>query len=257
MNGLKIYAITLVIGLFSLLIPNTGHSYAHYSAADIQSMVIEEANRQGLSPALALAIAKVESDFDPYALSHAGARGVMQIMPLTATQEFQTPASRLYDPQVNIRLGVSFIKHLINAYDGRVDIALSHYNGGSRVKGADGRLRIIPATRQYVTKVLDYQQTYKGQIHSFSSPRSSHYAQQIASDKVKTPNTYRLLNVAANDSADKRIAQLQKLRVHNLTRNTHSVQYRQDVGMPAHRTHPDKQSMMRANVARWESIYTK
>lgn len=50
---------------------------------------------------------------------------------------------------------------MIKTYDNYVDIALSHYNGGSRVRGAHGVLRVIPATRGYVRKVMDYRIEYK------------------------------------------------------------------------------------------------
>ena len=127
----------------------------------VMRIVVEEAQKAGISPELALAVAQVESNFTTHALSHAGARGVMQIMPATARGEFGVSADRLYNPRVNAKLGSEFLRQLIDRYDGRLDIALSHYNGGSRVRLPNGGLRVIPATRGYVDKVLDKVTVYR------------------------------------------------------------------------------------------------
>ncbi len=136
--------------------------------ADIQALIVREANRQNFPPALALAVARVESNFDARAKSSAGARGVMQIMPATAEQELGVPRRKLYDPETNIRAGIRFLDQLIDTYDGRWDIALSHYNGGSAVTNQWGRLRVIPATRNYVDQVLAYNRTYEQQLGAYS-----------------------------------------------------------------------------------------
>ena len=122
------------------------------SQAELSRMLVREAIATGVEPELALAVAKVESNFDPEALSHAGARGIMQIMPATARDEFGIPRYRLYDPQTNIRIGVRYLRQLLDQY-GDEALALSHYNGGSRVRRQDGTLAVIPATRDYVNKV--------------------------------------------------------------------------------------------------------
>ena len=121
----------------------------------VKSIIVQKAESQGLPVSLALAVARVESNFDPRALSHAGARGVMQIMPATAEKTLGVSRHQLYDPKVNIEAGIRFLKRLIDTYDGRIDIALSHYNGGSAVNQS-GRLRVIPATRRYVNKVCNW-----------------------------------------------------------------------------------------------------
>ncbi|WP_299071851.1 lytic transglycosylase domain-containing protein [uncultured Paraglaciecola sp.] len=143
-----------------LSISTTSFAYSEQEA-EIKKIVIEQAKIIGVEPALALGIARVESNFNPLALSSAGAKGVMQIMPQTAKLEFGVPSYKLYNPTTNIKIGIEFIKHLIEVYDGRVDIALSHYNGGSRVRSATGELGVIPATKQYVRSVLQYAHQYK------------------------------------------------------------------------------------------------
>lgn len=129
----------------------------------IKQMILEEASQLGVSPSLAMAVAHVESFFNPRALSHAGARGVMQIMPATARGEYGIQADALWDPRLNIRLGLHFLNRLIDRYQGRVDLALSYYNGGSAV-GTLPNARIIPATRSYVSKVLKLRTEYRTKL---------------------------------------------------------------------------------------------
>ena len=83
----------------------------------------------------------------------------MQIMPLTAKSEYGIGPELLWNPRINTRLGIHFLRRLLVRYKGRVDLALSYYNGGSAV----GRLpdaRVIPATRKYVRKVQKYRADY-------------------------------------------------------------------------------------------------
>lgn len=131
--------------------------------AEVRAIVIREAGNMRVPPSLALAVAHAESDFNPRALSHKGARGVMQIMPATARGEYGIRADALWDPTLNVRIGLHFLRRLIDQYRGRVDLALSYYNGGSRV----GRLpnaRVIPATRRYVERVLHLRRMYRRQL---------------------------------------------------------------------------------------------
>lgn len=130
---------------------------------DVKRLVIAEAERLRVPVSLALAVAHAESNFDPAARSHKGARGVMQIMPLTAKGEYGIAPRLLWHPRLNIRLGLHFLKRLIHRYDGRVDLALSYYNGGSRV-GTLPNARVIPATAGYVAKVRRLRRHYQRQL---------------------------------------------------------------------------------------------
>jgi len=126
----------------------------------VRALVAAEARSMGLPVDLALAVAKAESDFDPRALSRKGARGVMQIMPATAIGEYGIHPDLLWNPRINVRLGLHFLRRLIARYRGRVDLALSYYNGGSAV-GTWPRARIIPATHGYVLKVQRLRRHYR------------------------------------------------------------------------------------------------
>lgn len=127
--------------------------------AAVALMVIEEAAETRVPPALALAVAMVESRLRPDAVSPQGARGVMQIMPATAEGEFGVDPDDLWDPRVNARLGVRFLDHLIARYGG-IESALAHYNGGSRA--AEWlRGNTSESIRRYVDLVMRYYRFYQ------------------------------------------------------------------------------------------------
>jgi len=133
---------------------------------EIRTIIAEETAKNGQVPlSLALAVAKVESDLRPDAVSSAGARGVMQIMPATAMGEFGVPASALADPRVNVRLGVAYLERLYNRYGGDWEMALSHYNGGSlpMASGQSGAKQFVAHdyTRQYVADVMKWDAVYR------------------------------------------------------------------------------------------------
>lgn len=132
---------------------------------DVKKLVAREAARMHLPVSLALAVAHVESNFNPRARSHKGARGVMQIMPATARGEYGIQPHQLWNPRINVRLGLHFLRRLIDRYNGRVDLALSYYNGGSAVdRYGRHRPRVIPYTRKYVAKVKRLQRYYRRQL---------------------------------------------------------------------------------------------
>ncbi len=130
----------------------------------IQVLVAEEAVRMGVPVSLALAVAHAESNFNPRAESHKGARGVMQIMPQTARGEYGIDPDLLWDPRINVRVGLHFLKRLIRRYRGRVDLALSYYNGGSAV-GDLPYARVIPATTRYVARVQRLRRYYSARLN--------------------------------------------------------------------------------------------
>jgi soluble lytic murein transglycosylase-like protein len=149
---------------FLLIITYTPADAARTSKDTIKHMVAREARDLGIPVSLALAIAHAESSFNPSAVSHKGARGVMQIMPATALGEYGIHPRLLWNPRVNIRLGLHYLGRLIRKYRGRTDLALSFYNGGSAV-GPPHKARIIPATYPYVRKVLRLQEMYRDRIY--------------------------------------------------------------------------------------------
>lgn len=136
--------------------------------AEVKRIVVEESLRAGFPPSLAMAVAKAESDFDDAARSSAGARGVMQIMPKTARDLYGVAPDELWDARLNVQLGIDYLESLIRRYNGRWEIALSHYNGGSAV-GDPANPKVIPATSAYVNKVLRLQRKYRAEARSWAA----------------------------------------------------------------------------------------
>ena len=165
----------MLVVTFSSLSSLAAASSATQTQHHIKMIIVAEALKsRHVSPSLALAVAEVESGFRPQVVSHKGAIGVMQIMPATSRQVFGVNPNRLYQPDLNIRLGIRFLDDLIATYDGRVEIALSHYNGGSRVNRTQPP-SIIPATRGYVLKVLDRAQHYQTIWPGMVNPENRHF----------------------------------------------------------------------------------
>ena len=109
----------------------------------VMAAIVRESRRNGLDPALVAAVIQVESHFDPFAVSGAGARGLMQLMPPTArwlmekgTAPAKIGASHLFNPVLNIELGTSYLAHLMDRFDGDLTRALIAYNAGPGVARA-------------------------------------------------------------------------------------------------------------------------
>jgi soluble lytic murein transglycosylase-like protein len=88
-----------------------------------------ESRRAGLDPSLVLGLVQVESGFRKYAISVAGARGYMQVMPFWARQIGDGDAARLFLMQVNLRFGCVIMRHYLDVERGDLFMALGRYNG--------------------------------------------------------------------------------------------------------------------------------
>ena len=87
-----------------------------------------EARRAGLSPELVLAVIEVESNFNPFAISSAGARGLMQVMPFWL-KEIGKPGDSLFRVHTNLRFGCTILKYYLDKERGNLFHALARYNG--------------------------------------------------------------------------------------------------------------------------------
>jgi len=128
------------------------------SRSQIAAMVRAEAQRQGVDPALALAIATAESSLDQRAVSYADAVGVMQLMPYTATWLSSLDGRPLDRMQAadNIRGGVMLLRFLTRATDLETAIA-GYYQGLASVRAHGLR----PDTKAYVSRVLALRSGYR------------------------------------------------------------------------------------------------
>jgi soluble lytic murein transglycosylase-like protein len=98
------------------------------STRDFLALVRYEAMRAGLDPHLVLAVIDVESKFRKYAVSKAGARGLMQVMPFWV-KEIGDPGHNLFHERVNLRYGCTILRHYLDREKGNLSNALGRYNG--------------------------------------------------------------------------------------------------------------------------------
>jgi soluble lytic murein transglycosylase-like protein len=96
----------------------------------IARAVLTEADRHAISPVLLLAVMSVESSFNRYAVSIAGARGLMQVLP--AAHPRLIAGTDLSDPAINVRIGSTILRSYLDESGGDLDAALLRYSGGGR-----------------------------------------------------------------------------------------------------------------------------
>ncbi len=122
------------------------------SPGDIDSAIEQAAARHNVDPNLVRAVVKVESNFNPNAVSRKGAMGLMQLMPSTARQlKVKNP----FDPEQNVDAGVRHLKQLLESYDGDIKLTLAAYNAGA---GAVARSSGVPRyteTQNYVRRITN------------------------------------------------------------------------------------------------------
>lgn len=123
------------------------------SPEDYEAYFEEASNAYGVSTTILKSIAKAESNFNPSAVSSAGAIGIMQLMPATAAA---LGVSNSYDARENILGGAKYISQLLSKYQGNISLALAAYNAGSGNVDKYGGIPPFTETQNYVQKVLSY-----------------------------------------------------------------------------------------------------
>jgi hypothetical protein len=113
-------------------------------------LINEIATQEGVDPDLVKAIIKVESNFNQFAISRKGARGLMQLMPGTAGRY---AVSNAFDAEGNIRGGVRYLRYLQDIF-GNLSLALASYNAGENAVLRHRSIPPFPETKQYVRRVL-------------------------------------------------------------------------------------------------------
>ncbi len=112
-----------------------------------------------LEEPLLRAVIEVESDYNKYAVSSAGARGLMQLMP--ATIQYMGVGNP-WDPKQNIMGGAKYLKGLMKRFSGDLPLALAAYNAGPNAVIKYGKIPPYPQTERYVMKVMDRYYRYAG-----------------------------------------------------------------------------------------------
>jgi len=121
--------------------------------------ILAMATEKSVDPALVRAVIHAESSFNPTAVSRTGAMGLMQLMPGTAAR---FGVGNAFDPQENIRGGVSYLRFLLDKFNGDMRLAAAGYNAGEGAVMKYGGVPPYNETTEYVARVLDLHGQYSG-----------------------------------------------------------------------------------------------
>jgi soluble lytic murein transglycosylase-like protein len=127
-------------------------STRQFTQSQIDDAIEQAAARHNVDPNLVRAVVKVESNFNPNAVSRKGAMGLMQLMPQTARQ---LKVANPFDPQQNIDAGVRHLKQLMESYGGNVRLSLAAYNAGAGAVARSAGVPHIAETRNYVKRITE------------------------------------------------------------------------------------------------------
>lgn len=129
-----------------------------YNTNKYDDLITIAAEKFGVSFSLLKALIKIESDFDPWAVSKVGAKGLMQIMPENLKAlNINDP----FDPRENIMGGTRYLKQLLKRFNGELPLALAAYNAGPRMVENYKRIPPFPETEDFVKKVMKYHTAFK------------------------------------------------------------------------------------------------
>ncbi|MDX1765038.1 MAG: lytic transglycosylase domain-containing protein [bacterium] len=139
-----------------------------------QQEIEQASSKYGVEPELIRAVILAESDFDPYAISYAGALGLMQLIPETAER---MGVDDPFNPRQNIDGGTRYLGKLREMFDD-LQLSVAAYHAGENRVARHGGIPPIPATRQYVQRVLKYYEKFR----SLSTEASNKVYQVFTTD---------------------------------------------------------------------------
>ena len=129
-----------------------------YTTNRYDAVITQASEKHGVAFSLLKALIKIESDFNPWAVSRDGAKGLMQIMPDNIKAlKIKDP----FDPWENIMGGTRFLKKLIKRFDGKLPLALAAYNAGPNIVERYKRIPPFKETEDFVNKVMKYYSALK------------------------------------------------------------------------------------------------
>lgn len=166
--------------------------------------IISASNEFSVEKNLIAAVIFTESHFNPDAGSHAGAKGLMQLIPSTARgvakqlgiQDYTD--DKIFDPKLNIRLGTAYLRSAIDSRGGNIDVALANYNAGPKYAGlfqiSLNRSLLPRETDSYLRKVRSAWESYdkiygpnwEGPMKPFNVPQQSSLFERINLDNLVT-----------------------------------------------------------------------
>lgn len=132
--------------------------YRAYIPSRYDHLIAAASKKHGISFSLLKALIKTESDFNRWAVSRDGAKGLMQIMPENIkTLRIKDP----FDPRENIMAGSRYLKQMLERFDGKVHLALAAYNAGPNAVERYRRIPPFKETEEFVDKVLRFYSFFK------------------------------------------------------------------------------------------------
>jgi hypothetical protein len=123
----------------------------HAPEKSLRQLIHHLAQQYDIEPRLVHAIIAIESNYNPRAVSRAGAQGLMQLMPSTAARYRVTNP---FDPYANVEGGIRYLKDLLRLFPGDLQRVLAAYNAGENAVLQYGGIPPYPETQQYVQRVL-------------------------------------------------------------------------------------------------------
>lgn len=144
-------------------------------SAEVDGYLINSGTRHGVDPLLLYSVMHQESSFKSRAISPKGARGLMQLMPLTAARFGVT---NIFDPKQNIEGGARYLRFLLDHFDGDVNLALAGYNAGEgAVEKYGWRIPPYSETQEYVRRI-------SRRYSLLRDPNAALYAPRLNSEQI-------------------------------------------------------------------------
>lgn len=143
--------------------------------AQVDGYLIESGNKNGVDPLLLYSVMHQESSFKAHAVSHKGARGLMQLMPGTA---IRFGVTNIFDPKQNIEGGARYLRFLTNRFNGDLSLVLAGYNAGEgAVEKYGWRIPPYAETQEYVRRI-------SRRYSLIQDPNSAMYARPLSTRQV-------------------------------------------------------------------------
>jgi len=172
-------------------IPQSGNVLVPEVPESLRTLVDTISINHGVDPALVRAVIKTESNFNRWAVSNKGARGLMQLIPETG---LRYGVRDFFDPQQNVEGGVQYLKFLLEKFNGNLDLSLAAYNAGENLVERLGRIPPIQETTNYVRRVRANYMRTSGGTSAPAIAANSTAAQPVNEAKQDVPSIFRMVD---------------------------------------------------------------